>query len=75
MAKRQFQPSTPAAQSRGLGAALWDLIEAPQGNAFISDSVTDMSDADAIARAESALYWERVAVKKLAAFVRRHKIQ
>jgi len=53
------------------GRELWKKIEAPQGYAFIADSVEDVDDAQALRIAEAALTQAREVVRVLEAFIKK----
>lgn len=52
-----------------LGRKLWEMVEEPQGRAFISDAVVEMSDREATYLAHSALHFARETVTQLERFL------
>ncbi len=55
-----------------LGDKLWKALEEAQGQAFLSESVVEMTDAQALAQARRVLGWERRCVKILERFIKEH---
>lgn len=71
---RRFEPEPEVKTPSGnLGKVLWELIQSPQGYAFISDSVEGMTDREALQIAKAALRWEKTCVNLLTTFIERNK--
>jgi len=48
-----------------LGKQIWNQIESPQGYAYISDTIEEMSDFSALVEIERAVAWHKQCVKIL----------